>query len=346
MDLSRFPRARFLPGPTPIEPLDGLCRHLGETLKGVRLFVKRDDLGPVGLGGNKLRKLEFLLGAAMAEGADTVITVGAIQSNHARLTAAAAARSGLACELFLTRSVARDDPDYTGNGNRLLQPLFGAIVHELPAEADALAHAEECSARLCAQGRGVYVFPSGGSSPVGCLGYAACAAEILTQSAEIGVDFSKIVVANGSSGTHAGLAAGLAAMGRDPRLATSYTVLAPVEDARAITLQNAEGTLALIGAERGLGEADILVESGARGAGYGIPTDAMKEAVRLMAQNEGLLLDPVYSGKAFAGLLADIRSGVFRRGDAVLFIMTGGVPGLFAYASEFACDAKAAHQGE
>lgn len=343
LDLARFPRTRLLNGPTPIEPLDGVRRHLGAALNGVRLLVKRDDLGPVGGRGNKLRKLEFLLGAALSEGADTVITVGALQSNHARLTAAAAARCGLACELFLTRSVPREDADYTRNGNRLLQPLFGAMVHELPAEADSLALAQERADRLRGQGRRVYVFPSGGSSPVGCLGYAACAAEILAQTAEIGIDLKHIVVANGSSGTHAGLVAGLAAMGRDPRLVKSYTVLASAEGACSATMNKAQECLAVMGSSRELSKADILIDGAARGPGYGIPTNAMKDAVQLMARTEGLLLDPVYSGKAFAGLLADIRSGAFRPGDAVLFLMTGGVPGLFAYASEFPGDG---YQGE
>ncbi|AWN39789.1 pyridoxal-phosphate dependent enzyme [Methylobacterium durans] len=200
-DLSRFPRLPLIGLPTPIEPLEGLSRHLGSALSGVRLLVKRDDLAGFGGGGNKLRKLEFLLGAARREGADTVITVGALQSNHARLTAAAAARSGFACELVLTRTVKREDADYTGSGNRFLDDLFGARVHVLPGEADALAAAEERATRLREQGRRVYVFPSGGSSAVGCLGYAACADEILRQADAMGLALANIVVPNGSSGT-------------------------------------------------------------------------------------------------------------------------------------------------
>ncbi|WP_336490071.1 D-cysteine desulfhydrase family protein [Methylobacterium nigriterrae] len=334
-DLARFPRLPLLRLPTPIEPLDGLTRHLGDALNGVRLFVKRDDVAGIGGGGNKLRKLEFLLGAARAEGADTVITVGALQSNHARLTAAAAARAGFACELFLTRTVARDDPDYTGNGNRFLDDLFGARVHELPAGADALCEAEARAGTLRAEGRRAYVFPAGGSNPVGCLGYAACAAEILEQAEALGLDFARVVTANGSAGTHAGLAAGLAATGRSPSLAQSYAVLAPEAAAAAETLEKANATAALLRPGLALGAADILVDGRHRGEGYGIPTDGMREAVRLMARNEGLLLDPVYSGKAFAGLLQDVRSGRFRAGDAVLFLMTGGVPGLFAYPGAF-----------
>ncbi|GJE54702.1 MULTISPECIES: D-cysteine desulfhydrase family protein [Methylobacterium] len=334
LDLSRFPRVALTDAPTPIQPLDGLSRHLGAALAGVRLFVKRDDIGPVGGGGNKLRKLEFLLGQARADGADTVITVGALQSNHARLTAAAAARCGFACELFLTHSVARDDPDYTGNGNRLLHELFGARVHLLPGDADSLAAAHARAAELEREGRRVAVFPSGGSSALGCLGYAACAAEVLDQSAAMGLDLAQVVTANGSSGTHAGLVAGLTALGRNPRLAKSYTVLAPLEEARRITLEKAEATADLIGVSLP-GDA-IVIDGDHRGDGYGIPTDGMLEAVRLMATTEGLLLDPVYSGKAFSGLLADVRAGAYRPGDAVLFLMTGGAPGLFAYRGIFA----------
>ncbi|WP_152997639.1 pyridoxal-phosphate dependent enzyme [Methylobacterium sp. GXS13] len=331
LDLARFPRLPFLAQPTPIEPLDRLMRHLGAALNGVRIFVKRDDVAGIGLGGNKLRKLEYLLGAAKAEGADTAITVGAIQSNHARLTAAASAQAGLACELFLTRSVPRQDPDYTGNGNRLLDDVFGATVHELPGEADSLAAAEARAAEVKAEGRRAYVFPSGGSSPTGCLGYANAASEILTQAEAMNVTFTQIVTANGSAGTHAGLVVGLAAMDIDPVLAKSFAVLAEEGRARAEVLEKANATLALIGAERRVSLQDINLDGRHRGPGYGIPTEGMLEAVRLMARTEGKLLDPVYSGKAFAGLLHDVRAGLYSSGSSVLFLMTGGTPGVFAY---------------
>ena len=331
LDLARFPRLPLLTQPTAIEPLDGLARHLGDALNGVRIYVKRDDVAGLGLGGNKLRKLEYLLGAARAEGADTVVTVGAIQSNHARLTAAASAQAGLACELFLTRSVPRQDPDYTGNGNRLLDDLFGATVHELPGDADSLTAAEARAAELREQGRRVYTFPSGGSSPTGCLGYANCAAEILAQADQMGLTFAQIITANGSAGTHAGLVAGLAALDLDPRLAKSFAVLAEEGRARAEVLEKANATLALIGVERRVSPQEVNLDGSHRGPGYGIPTAGMLEAVRLMARQEGKLLDPVYSGKAFAGLLHDVRAGLYPAGASVLFLMTGGPPGLFAY---------------
>lgn len=320
MDLSRFPRLRLLDGPTPIEPLD----RLNETLGHVRVFVKRDDIAGIGGGGNKLRKLEFLLGEALAQGADTVITVGARQSNHARLTAAACARAGLKCELVLPRVVPRDDRDYLGNGNIVLDGLFGAVVHDLAGDADIPAFV---ASRMTKR---TYFAPVGGSSAVGCLGYANCAAEI----AASGIDFANVIVANGSSGTHAGLAAGFAALGRAPSLTKSYAVYHDAATTHAITLEKARDTLALIGGGA-LSDGDIVVDGNHRGEGYGIPTGGMVAAVRRVARMQGILLDPVYSGKAFAGLLHDIEAGLYRKGDDVLFVMTGGVPGLFAYRETF-----------
>lgn len=328
-------RFKLLDGVTPIQRLDRLEGALGDTLGGVRLYVKRDDMMGVGGGGNKLRKLEFLLGEALAQGCDTFITTGGIQSNHARLSAAAAARAGLACELVLAHMVPRDDADYRRNGNVLLDGLFGATVHERPGTADALAFAQSRAAELAAQGRKAYVVGAGGSSPVGCLGYADCAREIAEQEAAQGFAFSRIVIPNGSSGTHAGLAAGFAALGQAPARVRSFSVLATVEETRATTLEKARATLKLLDPSASIDADGIDVADGQRGDGYGIPTPGMIEAVRLMASSEGLLLDPVYSGKAFAGLLADISAGAYAPGASVLYVMTGGVPGLFAYRSTF-----------
>jgi D-cysteine desulfhydrase len=215
-DIAGFARMPLLDGPTAIERLARLDQALGAALCGVNLYVKRDDVPNVGGGGNKLRKLEFLIGEARAQGADIFITVGGLQSNHARLTAAASARAGMACELVLTRQVPRCDVDYEWNGNILLDELFGAKVHTFPGSVDPLTLAESRAEQLRAEGRRVYVVGPGGSSPVGCLGYAVCAREIVKQSREMNVDFGRIIVPNGSSGTHAGLAAGYAAMGLSP----------------------------------------------------------------------------------------------------------------------------------
>jgi L-cysteate sulfo-lyase len=330
-NIERFARIALVDGRTAIQRLV----RLGPALCGVNLYVKRDDVATIGGGGNKLRKLEFLIGDARTQGADTFITVGGLQSNHARLTAAASARAGMACELVLTRQVPRDDIDYECNGNILLDALFGAKVHALPGSVDPLTFAENRAEELRSEGRRVYVVGPGGSSPIGCLGYALCAREIIEQSGEMNIAFRSVIIPNGSSGTHAGLAAGYAAMGLSPRHIRSYTVLAQGDRAHATTLEKALSTLALLNSGTTISPEEIIVDQNHRGEGYGIPTNEMLEAVRFLARTEGLLLDPVYGGKAFAGLLSDIKNGLYHAGDNVLFILTGGTPGLFAYRTAF-----------
>jgi D-cysteine desulfhydrase len=332
----RFPQFSLLDGPTPIQRLNRLEAHLGDALRGVHLFVKRDDHLPVGGGGgNKLRKLQFLIGRAVADQADTVVTTGGLQSNHARLTAAAAARAGMACELVLTRQVRRDDVDYVSNGNMLLNGIFGATVHAPAGAVDPKALAEQRAEELRGEGRRVYVIPTGGSTPLGCLGYVQCAEEIALQSRHLDVKFDAVVVANGSSGTHGGLAAGFTALGQNASIVRSYATLADGAQTTRRTLELARETLQLLRSKAQLNDGDIDVDGAHRGEGYGIPTEEMIDAVRTMARTEGLLLDPVYSGKAFAGLLADIRAGRYVAGQNVLFIMTGGTPGIYAYRTIF-----------
>ncbi len=329
---ARHGAVSLLAHPSPIERLERLEAALGTD---VRIYAKRDDVAGIGGGGNKLRKLEFLLGDAIAQGCDTFVTTGGLQSNHCRLSAAAAARMGLACELVLADVVPRHDADYRGNGNLLLEAIFGATVHRVPGDADRPAFLQARAEALRAEGRKPYVVGAGGSSPVGALGYVACAWEILGQEAALGERFVRIVVPNGSAGTHAGLAAGMAAAGEDVTRVQSYAVLATPEAAHAETLALAQATLAANALPGSVTAAEVVIEGSQRGEGYGIPTAAMRDAVELLARTEGLLLDPVYSGKAFAGLLAAIRGGAFRAGEAVLYVMTGGVPGLFAYREVF-----------
>jgi len=335
--LQHRPRFAMIDHPTPIQRLTRLEQAVGGS-DCPPIYVKRDDLMGVGGGGNKLRKLEFLIGEALNQGCDTFITTGARQSNHARLSAAAAARAGLACELILTDTVSRDDEAYRRNGNVLLDDLFGATVLRRAGDTDALAVAQERAAQLSAAGRRPYVVGAGGSSPLGCLGYAVCAEEILAQEQEAGFRFARIIVPNGSAGTHAGLAAGLKAAGDKPSRVASFTVLAPIETAREATARLAAQTLALLDPGSTFADGDIVISGDQLGEGYGIPTAAMFEAVRLMARSEGLLLDPVYGGKAFAGLLAGIRDGAWSGDQPVLYIMTGGLPGLFAYEPAFRSD--------
>jgi len=333
--LDSFHRFRLLSGPTPIERLTRLEQSLGDELGGARLFVKRDDLMSVGGGGNKLRKLEFLVGAALADRCDTFITTGGLQSNHARLSAAACARAGLACEVVLTRAVPRDDVEYRRNGNVLLDSLFGATVHELPGDADAIEFAHERAGELRTLGRNPYIVGSGGSSPIGALGYVACALEIVEQEAEFG-PFSDVVLPNGSSGTHAGLAAGFAALRRDSLRLESFAVWADAASTHSRTYDIACETLTMIDRVADLDRTRIFVDGQQLGEGYGRPTEAMFQTVRLVAKTEALILDPVYGGKAFAGLLAAVRRGAYGAGSSVLFVMTGGLPGVFAYRPAFA----------
>ena len=328
---ARFSRITLLDQPTPIQRLHRLERELGSDLGGVRIYVKRDDVMGLGGGGNKLRKLEFLLGEALSQECDTFITTGGLQSNHARLSAAACAHVGLACELVLAHVVPRTDEVYRLNGNVLLDGIFGATTHVLPGTANPVDFAKERAEALKRGGRRPYVVGSGGSSPVGCLGYAACAVEITEQEQSIEGGFAHIVVPNGSSGTHAGLAAGFAAIGLSSAKVCSYAVLDPVLKTKQTTSHLAIATLALLNSSKLIEPDAIHVTDDQLGDGYGIPTSATLSAIRTLARTEGLLLDPVYTGKAFAGVLAGVRKGAYKNGDAVLFLMTGGLPGLFAY---------------
>ncbi|MGY4573701.1 D-cysteine desulfhydrase family protein [Bradyrhizobium sp. USDA 3256] len=333
--LSLERRRDLLEGPTPIQRLHGIEDALGSSLNGVRIYCKRDDLMSLGGGGNKLRKLEFLLGDAAAQGADTIIATGGRQSNFARLAAAAAARLGLACEVVLSPMVPYSGPEYNWNGNILLNDLFGARIHNLSAGSDSTRFAQGRAEELRRSGRIAYVATLGGSSVVGSLGYAACALEIQSQSKALGIDFTAIVVPNGSSGTQAGLVAGYRALGLDTTRIKSHSVLASAAHANAATVEKANAVLSLLHFDPSLTSDDIKVSGDQLGQGYGLPTAAMVDAVRLMASRQGLLIDPVYGGKAFAGLLTDISAGQYRANDNILFIMTGGSPGLYAYASHF-----------
>jgi L-cysteate sulfo-lyase len=333
--LARMPRVALDDGPTPIQPLKRIEEAMGPALNGVKLYAKRDDLLSLGGGGNKLRKLEYLMGDAAAKGRDTIIATGGIQSNFTRIAAAACARQKVACELILAPLVPDTDDDYERNGNALLNNLFGARVNVLRRGESAADFARRRAEELTAQGRRPYLTPGGGSNSISALGYVRCALELDTQLNSGGLDQAIIVTANGSNGTHAGLLAGFKALGRSPQQVRAFTVLANAENSRESTLAMANGTLELLGASDRVGIDDVRIADDQRGAGYGLVTDAMIEAVRLMGNCEGLLLDPVYSGKAFAGVIADVRSRRYPAGASVVFLMTGGTPALFAYRGAF-----------
>ena len=331
MNLARFPRIRLGHLPTPLEPLERLSRHLaGPDGKGPKLWIKRDDCTGLSTGGNKTRKLEFLMADALAKGADTVITQGATQSNHARQTAAAAAKLGLACHLLLEDRTGRRDEAYTQSANVLLDRLHGAEIGHRPAGADMQAEMEALAAQLRTQGKRPYVIPGGGSNPVGSLGYVYAAQELLGQAMELGLRIDHVIHATGSAGTQAGLVVGMVALNSGVAV-LGIGVNAPRTPQEAKVLALAQETAKHLGLPGMISAEHIAANCDYVGQGYGIATQGMVEAVRLVAELEGILLDPVYSGKAMAGLIDLIRKGHFAPDSNLVFMHTGGSVGLFGY---------------
>jgi L-cysteate sulfo-lyase len=327
MHLARFARIRLAHLPTPLEPLPRLSEELG-----LDLWIKRDDCTGLAGGGNKTRKLEFLLGAAFEQDADTLVTQGAVQSNHVRQTAAAAAAHGLACEIILEERTGSKATDYVGNGNVLLDRLFGATLRTVPGGTDMVAELEKTAAEVRARGGKPYVIPGGGSNPVGALGYVDCAREIVVQADEMDLEVHRIVTATGSAGTHAGLVAGLAVMGADiPVLGIG--VRAPKDRQEANVFKLAEETAALLGQPGRVTREMVVADCDYVGEGYGLIDQGVIDALTLAARLDGIVLDPVYSGKAMKGLIALARAGRFK-GETVVFLHTGGAQGLFGYQTE------------
>ena len=331
MSTARFPRRRYTAGHTAIEPMDRLSAALG----GPRLWIKRDDQLGLAAGGNKTRKLEFLVADALAKGADTLVTTGAPQSNHCRLTAAAAVREGLRCRLLIEeRHAGTYDPD--GTGNNLLFDLLGVeAIEVVPAGTDLAAGMARIADALKAEGRMPYVIPGGGSNPLGALGYVACAGEIVAQSADMGVAFDAVVCASGSAGTHAGLLVGLESA-RSGMPLTGISVRRAEPEQVALVEGLATRTATLLGHDAAIVMGRTAVDDRWVGDGYALPTGTMIEAVRLLGRTEGVLLDPVYTGKAMAGLIGQVREGRWTAGQNVLFVHTGGSPALYAYRSVLA----------
>ncbi len=331
MNLQDFPRVRLGHWPTPLEPMKGLARRLGAD----RLFIKRDDCTGLATGGSKTRKLEFLVGDALRQGADTLLTHGAVQSNHVRQTAAAAAFLGLACEAILEERVQGALPEYHESGNVLLDQLFGIQLHRVPGATAMDAALEALALKLRAQGRKPYVIPGGGSNALGSLGYVDCVLELQRQCETMGLRKPHLVHATGSAGTQAGLVAGIHALGLDWPV-TGIGVRAPREQQEARVHELASRVLDLLGVHQPLRRERVVADDRFIGGGYGIATDSMVEAVTMLARTEGILADPVYTGKGLAGLLEMVRSGRFQSDEDVIFVHTGGSAGLFGYASVFA----------
>lgn len=326
MLLSRFPRVSLAHLPTPLEHLPRLSKHLG----GPKIYVKRDDCTGLGTGGNKTRKLEFLMADAMQKNADVIITQGAVQSNHARQTAAAACKLGMACELIFEKRVA-DAPDaYLNSGNVLLDRIYGANISEVEKGSDMNAAMEAVAEDLRKQGKTPYIVPGGGSNPIGALGYVDCALECLSQANRDGIVIDHIVHATGSAGTQAGLVVGLKASHANIPL-LGIGVNAPKDEQEEKVYKLAVETADYVGAPGIVVREDVVANCDYVGPGYGVPTEAMNEAVMLLARMEGLLFDPVYSGKGLAGLIDLIHKGFFSGANSVVFVHTGGSAGLFGY---------------
>ena len=330
MDLAAFPRVRIAHLPTPLEPM----RRLSEALGGPRIWIKRDDCTGLSTGGNKARKLEFLMGEALALKADTLITHGATQSNHARQPAAAAARFGLACHLLLENRTGSGSRDYLENGNVLLDGLHGASIEHRPAGGDMNGELEVVANDLRRQDRSVYVIPGGGSNATGALGYANCALELVGQLNEMGMSCRCVVHATGSAGTQAGLLAGLRIL-NSPMEVLGIGVRAPRDAQEQSVFRLAGATAGKIGVPDAVRREDVVANCDYIGEGYGIPTPATIAAIRMVAELEGILLDPVYSGKGMAGLIDLVHKGRFGKADKVVFLHTGGSAALFGYAGEW-----------
>jgi len=321
--LEKFERIKLGHFPTPIEYLKNISTYLG----GPNIFIKRDDCTGLATGGNKTRKLEFLMPDAIKNKAEIVVTIGAVQSNHARQTAAACAYLGLKCLIILEQRL-KDPPEaYMNSGNIFLDKLFGADVKICPKNENILEYSEKIIETIKSKGVKVYFIPGGGSNPIGALGYVECFNEIIKVNNKY--NFSQIVHATGSAGTQAGLLAGkkyfnsnIPIIGICVRY-DKVTQEAKVYDEAKKTCEKLQCSI--------LEKSEVIAYDEYVGTGYGEPTEGMIEATKLLAQKEAILLDPVYSGKGFAGLIGLIRNKKFTKNDNVLFIHTGGAVSLSAY---------------
>jgi len=326
--LRDFPRVSLAHLPTPLEHLPRLSEHLG----GPDIYVKRDDCTGLASGGNKTRKLEYSMAEALQQGADTIITVGAVQSNHVRQTAAAACKLGLQCEVLLEHRIADPSEPYATSGNVLLDRIFGANLREYPGGSDFDKAMAEVADEVTANGGRPYIIPGGASNKVGALGYVNCAIELLDQIKDQGLDIAHIITATGSAGTQGGLIVGLKAMESDiPLLGIGVNVPQQQQEEKVYDL--ACETAEYIGKPGCVARGDVVANCDYVGDGYGVPTDSMNEAVLMLARYEGLLFDPVYSGKGLAGMIDLIRTGSLSSGN-IVFLHTGGSAALFAYVDQ------------
>ncbi|MEX0384233.1 D-cysteate sulfo-lyase [Spiribacter pallidus] len=326
MHLSRYPRISLGHLPTPLEPMPRLTEWLG----GPNLWIKRDDCTGLSTGGNKTRKLEFLIADALEKKADVVITQGATQSNHARQTAAAAAKVGMDCHVLLENRTGRTDTPYLENGNVLMDKLHGATVEHHPGGADMNQLMEDAAERFKEQGAKTYIVPGGGSNEVGALGYVAAALELVYQANERNLRIDRVVHATGSAGTQAGLVTGLCGI-RAAIPVLGIGVRHPKPKQEDIVYNLAASTCDFLGIGEAVSRGDVVANTDYVGEGYGVPAPDTLDAIDRLAKLEGILLDPVYSGKGMAGLIDLIQKGEFSQDENVVFLHTGGSAALFGY---------------
>jgi L-cysteate sulfo-lyase len=323
--LAIFPRLGLASLPTPLEPMKRLTAHLG----GPRLWVKREDATGPGFGGNKLRKLDYVLHEAVLSSADTIVSGGVVQSNSQRQVAAVAAKLGLACHLAVYHGrLEPPTPEYKASGNAFLNRLFGAHLHDVPWTGDRNAAIRTLVGDLEAKGHRPYFVPYGVSNALGAVAYASTISEIEAQTAELGFAPAAIVHCTGSAGTQAGLVVGAALAMAETRI-VGIDIDAEPERVRADVVRFAQEASNLL--DIPFDDAAVEVIAGHAGPAYGVPHEATIEAIRLAGRLEALPLDPVYSGKGLAGLIALIRQGRWRKDEDVIFLHTGGAPALFAY---------------
>ncbi|MBW1868232.1 MAG: D-cysteine desulfhydrase [Deltaproteobacteria bacterium] len=326
MNLAKFPRRRYTAGQTPIEK----AHRFSEALDGPDIYIKRDDLLGLSAGGNKTRKLEFLVADALAQGADTLITCGAVQSNHCRLTLSAAVKEGLKCRFVLEERVPGSfDPK--ASGNIFLYNLLGIEeIKVVQAGSDLMAEMEQVAEELAAEGRKGYIIPVGGSNAIGATGYVACAQEILDQTFELGLNIDALVCASGSAGTQAGLITGFYGCNMNIPV-VGINVSQAKEEQEDIVYGLVRETANHVGINFEIPRDTVTCFGDYVGPGYSLPTPEMAEAVKLVARTEGILLDPVYTGKTMAGLIDLVRRGYFKKENNILFVHTGGSPALYVY---------------
>ncbi len=330
MHLSKLARRGYVATPTPLEKLDNFSKALGGK---VNVYIKRDDLLPGAAGGNKTRKLDFAIADAVAKGCDTLITCGAVQSNHCRLTLSWAVKEGMDCHLIMEQRV-KDSYKPEGSGNHFLFRLMGVTsIRAVEGGTDMMAEMQKTAEELKAKGKKPYIIPGGASDAIGSTGYVACAQELMQQAFDMQLNIDNIVVPSGSGGTHAGMVVGIAGTNANIPV-VGVTVSRPADVQEEHIYKLAQTTAAHVGAGE-IARAQVKCNADFYLPGYSLPNETMYEAVRLLAQTEGILLDPVYSGKAFAGLVGMIRQGAFKEGANVVFLHTGGSPALYAYTDKF-----------